>query len=84
VIEDPERAVAIQRSAGGLRRRKLSQLCWEERRHVLVDGPGGLEPAAFWLSEYGTPVAAAVVHAWPGVNMIIRRDCRNGHGVAAR
>lgn len=56
VVEDPSRPVV--RSAEG-HRVKLAQLAPDERRRLLVDGPNGLEPAAFWLSEYGMPVAAS-------------------------
>jgi len=58
VVEDPARPVVVQRQRGGaVYRIKVAQLDLEERRRLLIDGPGGLEPAAFWLSEYGLPVA---------------------------
>lgn len=64
VIEDPANPVVVQPHPGGPRRTKVSQLSWEERRRLLVEGQDGLEPAAFWLSEYGTPIA---VPTWKGL-----------------
>jgi site-specific recombinase XerD len=65
VLEDPARPVVVQRHPGGaVRRIKVAQLDIEERRKLLVDGPGGLAPGAFWLSEYGLPVA---VPTWKDV-----------------
>jgi hypothetical protein len=58
VVEDPARPVVVQRQPGGtVHRIKVAQLDIEERRQLLIDGPDGLEPAAFWLSESGMPVA---------------------------
>lgn len=54
VVEDPDRPVA--KRAGG-HRIKVSQLNRDERRELFIDGPDGLEPAVFWLSEYGWPMA---------------------------
>jgi len=54
VVEDPDRPVA--RSGGG-HRVKVAQLDSNERHRLLVEGPDGLEPAAFWLSEDGMPMA---------------------------
>jgi hypothetical protein len=56
VVEDPTRPVA--RSADG-HQMKVARLDPDERRRLLVDGPDGLEPAAFWLSEYGMPVTTS-------------------------
>jgi integrase len=54
VVEDPGRPVV--RSPEG-HRLKVAQLDPSERFRLLVDGPDGLAPAVFWLSEYGTPAA---------------------------
>ncbi|MFI6779281.1 hypothetical protein [Nocardia sp. NPDC050412] len=59
VIEDAQRPFVLQHHTGGLRRLRVDQFDAEQRRHLLVDGPDGLEPAAFWLSEYGMPEIAA-------------------------
>jgi hypothetical protein len=60
VVEDPARPMVVQRQPGGAAHRiKVAQLDIEERRRLLIDGPDGLEPAAFWLSEYGMPVAVS-------------------------
>jgi site-specific recombinase XerD len=58
VIEDPNRPeVSLPGQYGSPQRVKLGQLTPKERRRVLVDTSDGLEPAIFWLSEEGTPVA---------------------------
>ncbi|GAA4442567.1 tyrosine-type recombinase/integrase [Phytohabitans houttuyneae] len=58
VIEDAARPVAVAFDGRGSRRVvKLAALDPAERRRVLVAGEHGLEPAALWISEYGTPVA---------------------------
>ncbi|HET6478580.1 MAG TPA: hypothetical protein VFG35_00860, partial [Actinoplanes sp.] len=60
VVEDPARPVAFQpHPAGGGHRVKVAHLDGEARRRLLIDGPRGLEPAAFWLSESGMPVAVS-------------------------
>lgn len=56
VVEDPAKPVAIDRQDGSTHRVKVAQLDPGERRRLLIDGRNGLEPAAFWLSEYGLPV----------------------------
>ena len=40
---------------------KVSELDAAERRRLLIDGLGGLEPAMFWLNERGDPLSAS---AW--------------------
>ena len=74
VVEDPARPVVSQRQPGGaIRRIKVTQLDIEGRRRLLIDGPGGLEPAAFWLSEHGSPVA---VPTWKDMFTDATRRCR--------
>lgn len=75
VIEDPARPVAIQRHRGTVRRVKVSQLAWPQRRRLLMEGSAGLEPAAFWLSEFGTPIA---VSTWKGLFAEANARCRAG------
>lgn len=77
VVEDPDRPVVLDTHAGGGRRIKASQLDLAERRRLFVDGPQGLQPAAFWLSEYGLPVA---VSTWKGLFGEANARCR-AHGV---
>ncbi|MGK5738898.1 hypothetical protein [Micromonospora sp. URMC 103] len=57
VVPDPMRPVAVRHHVGGRQRIKIANLDDEDRQQLLIDGPDGLEPAAFWLSEYGLPVA---------------------------
>jgi site-specific recombinase XerD len=65
VIENPDRQVAIQTGQpNGQHPVKLAHLDPAERRRLLIDTANGLEPAAFWLSEYGLPVA---VSTWKGL-----------------
>jgi site-specific recombinase XerD len=65
VVEDPERpVVTVSHPGGGAHHVKMSQLDGADRCRLLVDGPDGLEPAAFWLSEYGLPVATST---WKGL-----------------
>lgn len=65
VVEDAGRPVAVRAGQRGSRHRvKVAQLDPQERRRLLVDTERGLEPAAFWLSEDGMPVA---VSTWKGV-----------------
>ena len=78
VIEDPARPVVMQRQPGGtVHRIKVAQLDILERRRLLIDGPDGLEPAAFWLSEYGRPVA---ISTWKNMFSDANKRCRT-HGV---
>lgn len=74
VVEDPARPVVTQRFAGGaVHRIKVAQLDPTERRWLLVEGPDGLGPAAFWLSEFGTPLA---VSTWKGLFGDANERCR--------
>ena len=59
VVEDPERRVAQIHGCGGVVRiSKVAQLDIQDRfRFRRIDGSNGLQPAAFWLSENGLPVA---------------------------
>lgn len=77
VIDDPQRPMVIQPYEGGVRRLRVDQLDWDQRRHLLVDGPAGLGPAALWLSEFGTPVA---VSSWKGLFGDANARCR-AHGL---
>jgi site-specific recombinase XerD len=79
VVEDPSRPVtaAVARHDGGGHRIKVAQLGPEERRRLLIDTPQGLEPAAFWLSEAGLPVA---VPTWKDLFRQANVRCR-AHGV---
>jgi len=79
VVEDPARPVAFQpHPAGGGHRVKVAHLDGEARRRLLIDGPRGLEPAAFWLSESGMPVA---VSTWKSLFTEANTRCRS-KGVA--
>jgi site-specific recombinase XerD len=73
VVEDPGRPVVVTRDDGAVRRIKISQLDHEERQRVLIDGPAGLEPATFWLSEYGTPMARST---WKDMFRTANLRCR--------
>ena len=65
VVADPDRPVVIvPHPGGGGHRVKVSHLDATERRRLLVDGPDGLAPAAFWLSENGLPVSTST---WKGL-----------------
>lgn len=55
VIPDPHSPVVVQTRSGLRSTVKVSNLDADERRRLLIDGPDGLTPAAFWLSEFGTP-----------------------------
>ena len=59
VVDDPPPVVVKPQPGGAAHRIKVAQLDIEERRQLLIDGPERLEPAAFWLSESGMPVADA-------------------------
>lgn len=58
VVEDPDRPVACNPHGG---RVKVAHLDPAERLRLLIDGPNGLEPACFWLTEMGTPMTTS---AW--------------------
>lgn len=74
VVEDPTRPVVFQRQPGGaVHRIKVAQLDIDERRRLLIEGPHGLEPAVFWLSEYGLPVA---VPTWKDLFRDANLRCR--------
>jgi len=78
VVEDPARPVVCQRRPCGTARNiKVAQLDIGERRRLLIDGPAGLEPAAFWLSEYGLPLA---VPTWKDLFRAANLRCR-AHGL---
>lgn len=51
----------------GGRRITVADLGFVDRRRLLIDGPDGLEPAAFWLGERGEPLT---VELW---KMMFRR-----------
>ena len=71
LVADSERPVAREYGAGQGAPVKISQLSAGERRRLFVEGPGGLEPAAFWLSEDGQPVS---VSTWK--NMFAKANAR--------
>lgn len=73
VVPDSEKPVVTQMRAGVRTQVKLANLGPDDRRRVLVDGPGGLSPAAFWLSEFGTPIA---VSTWKGMFAAANARCR--------
>jgi integrase len=53
-VAEPGRGIAARPGGATV---KVSHLTPEERSRLLVDGPNGLEPAAFWLSERGWAVS---------------------------
>lgn len=61
VVEDPSQPVAV---GSGARTVKVEHLNCRERHRLLVVGDQGLEPAAWWLTERGEPMASA---SWQGV-----------------
>ncbi|WP_410580327.1 tyrosine-type recombinase/integrase [Amycolatopsis sp. lyj-108] len=75
VVEDPASPKARQPGGSMV---KVSQLDPDERRSLLIDGPDGLEPAVFWLSEYGMPMARS---SWQDLFSQANARCRK-HGVA--
>ncbi|SHY88452.1 phage integrase domain/SAM domain-containing protein [Mycobacteroides abscessus subsp. bolletii] len=77
VVEDPDRRVA--RRPGG-ERVKIAQLDPDERLNLLVDGPDGLGPGVFWLSEHGGPLRS---HTWKQLFRDANVRCRR-HGVGLR
>jgi site-specific recombinase XerD len=70
VVEDPDGVQA--RRTGSQQRVKVAHLGLPERRQLLVDGPGGLAPAWFWLGESGLPLS---VSAWKAMFAEANRRC---------
>lgn len=70
VVADPVRAEA--RRAGSTDQVPVARLEPADRRRLLVDGPDGLSPAAFWLGENGQPLS---VSAWKAVFADANRRC---------
>ncbi len=70
VVDDPDRPIA--RGADG-HRVKVAHLDADERTRLLIDGTDGLEPAAFWLTESGTPMS---LPGWKGVFGDANHRCR--------
>ncbi|OBI78313.1 hypothetical protein A5664_18025 [Mycolicibacterium fortuitum] len=65
VIQDPSRPEIILTSGLGAGKRvQLEHMSASERQRVFIDTNDGLEPAAFWLSEEGMPLAAGT---WTGI-----------------
>ena len=73
IVPDPSKPIAVRTDAGTRVRIKVHDLTAEERRTLLVDGPNGLEPAAFWLSEFGTPIA---VSTWKDLFTTANKRCQ--------
>ncbi|MFD4592858.1 tyrosine-type recombinase/integrase [Streptomyces rubiginosohelvolus] len=71
VVEDPGRPVA--RRVGSPLKVAVEHLALRERRLLLVEGPGGLEPAMLWLGEGGQPLS---VSAWKAMFATANRRCR--------
>jgi integrase len=82
VVEDPSKPVVLERGSGGSRHRvKVSLLDIDDRRRLFIDGPDGLEPAAFWLTEYGMPVTRST---WKGLFAEANARCQaKGVGISA-
>lgn len=77
-VVEGDRALA-KRPGGSLV--KIGQLSPDERARLFVEGPGGLEPAAFWLSERGFAVARST---WKNQFTLANERCaRKGVAVAA-
>lgn len=73
VVEDPARPVAVQAGAGWRHEVKVGYLDAGERRRLLVERPGGLEPAMFWLGEGGDPLSES---AWKRMFADASSRCR--------
>lgn len=78
VVDDPNRPTLARTAAG--ERVKVEHLDVEQRRRLLIDGPTGLEPAAFWLTEHGLPMAP---QSWKDVFRGADARCRR-HGLGLR
>jgi integrase len=74
VVEDPDRPIARSPDGG---RVKVAHLDPSERLRLLIDGPSGLEPAVFWLTEMGTPMTKS---AWKQLFRTANLRCRS-HGI---
>ncbi|MEY2231622.1 hypothetical protein [Streptomyces sp. BF23-19] len=74
VMEDPGDPHSI-REVGSLSRRKLKlhRVGPQDRPRLMVDTVDGLEPAAFWLSEFGFQMA---VSSWEDMFAQASRRCR--------
>jgi site-specific recombinase XerD len=74
VIDDPSRPHLV-RETGSITRRvvNLRELRPAQRRRLLVERAGGLEPALFWLGETGQPLA---VSTWKSVFADANKRCR--------
>ena len=79
VIDDPSRPQRV-RVSGSIDRRMvhLRELKPAERRRLLIETAGGLEPAMFWLGEDGQPLA---VSTWKSIFSGANARCR-ARGVA--
>jgi site-specific recombinase XerD len=74
VVEDPDRPLARSPDGG---RVKVAHLDPSERMRLLIDGPNGLEPAVFWLTETGSPMTKS---AWKQLFRTANLRCRS-HGI---
>lgn len=73
-----ERGKAVASVPGRSEKAKVSELMPEERARLFVEGPDGLEPAAFWLSEDGMPMS---VSTWKDLFRQANERCLK-HGLA--
>ncbi|MFG2989289.1 tyrosine-type recombinase/integrase [Streptomyces sp. NPDC048257] len=71
VVEDPQKPWA--RRVGSQFRVAVEHLALRERRLLLVNGPGGLEPAMLWLGESGQPLSMS---SWKEMFSAANRRCR--------
>lgn len=71
IVEDPKRPVARSPDGSPI---KVAHLNTDERRRLLIDGPGGLEPAGFWLTETGDPVSRS---GWKEIFRAANLRCRS-------
>jgi len=71
VVEDPSRPWA--RRVGSSFRVAVKHLGPRERRLLLVEGQGGLEPAMLWLGEGGQPLSLS---GWKAMFATANRRCR--------
>lgn len=56
IVEHGQTVASVPGATGKV---KVSELTPEERGRLFVDGLDGLEPAAFWLNEYGMPMSVS-------------------------